>query len=293
MEITQKYASLDINNVVLQINKGSGDQISGIRILYKKNDSEIPLYIQCPTMKAPFGANCYKKDETLKAGGTLNYNLCCSLNNDDANIKKFSSFLNALDEKIIEFVVENKALWKMLNIKLRNRKNIQKTPKELRNEIEDNKYSPIVKVRYDSDFPPLMRAKFNRLRKSNALDVTAYIGEKQLDITDDNIEDIFQKSLRVKPVIQVQRIWFINGRFGVSVKLLTTRIYENQFFRPYVIPDTDTEEEPVQKETSIPDNQNETDVSGEKVNSDEKVKSVEKVNSAENEDSSRQDSLQE
>ncbi len=58
MDITQKYTTVDIENVVLQPTGGSGDQISGINIFYKKKESLIPLYVQCPTMRAPFGASC-------------------------------------------------------------------------------------------------------------------------------------------------------------------------------------------------------------------------------------------
>ena len=228
----QNYDTLNIENVTINIKDlQKSTHMHHIPIRYNHN----MLSIQTPKMFAPFGASSYKKNEILAAGGYPKYDVCLSLNQSDERIAYLSKFLSDLDAKICNFLAQNSTILDLLNVK----KTIKKTGKpktidQIQEDIENNKYTPIVREgsqKPDSPneyFPSLLKAKMFRDSKTNRILSACEYNHDLVQLTDENMEEYFTKGCYCRCVIRCPYIWIINGRCGLKTELMRCKIYPKQ-----------------------------------------------------------------
>lgn len=211
-------------------------------------------------MFSPFGASCFKKEETIAAGNPLNYIVQLSLDDKDPKTNILRNFLSELDNYMCQQVSQNKDWLSVLNVRVRNRKtNKLKTQEEIQEDLENNRYFSLVKDTGDSDYPPLLKTKMSKNNKTGTFETACTIDNQFIDITDDNIEELFHKCLKLKAVILISHIWIVNGRFGLTVKLMIAKLYPSQKFTPIILPESDDDENDDEKSENIEYDDNQSD----------------------------------
>ena len=146
-------------------------------------------------MKAPFGISEYED----KASGRKSYSIDLSLDVADEQVKDLCTKLQALDEKVIDTVLANSATWLG-----------KKYTKEMMKEVM---YKPIVKVPNNPQYSSTIKLKI-LTDSSGDFVPDAYDSERNhIDLASIGSGD------RVSAIMEICSIWFIDTKFGVTVRL--------------------------------------------------------------------------
>jgi len=255
--LVQKVSALSTSKVVFSDLKkqGKGGFLSFVN--YKVNDKSQRLIIQIPKMFSPFGASCYKKEE-LPKGQLPKYNVGLSLDTTDKKIKALKDFLLSLDKLACKTAASNKDWLKQLAYK--NKK--KKSKSEVAEDLEDNKYSSIIKESRNEKYPDTFTPKVPIDWKNSQPALQVYNKQKQkLDITFDNIEQLLPKLSELKGLVQVSHVWFVSGKFGITLKLLQALSYPKETLSGLsLLDDSDDEEAESDEEEEEDDEESEVEV---------------------------------
>ena len=142
------------------------------------------VYLQLPFMRAPFGLSAFTNQST----GQTTYSLDLSLDDDDLKAK-----LTELDDLVVETVAANSVEWlgKELSV----------------DTLKQALYTPI--VRPGKGYPDTIK-----LKVLTAPATECYTTEQET-IPLDEIE----KGQRAMAIVELNSIWFVDGKFGVSLRL--------------------------------------------------------------------------
>ena len=169
---------------------------NGGKTVYINNaqDGKKKLYLQLPFMRSPFGMSAFTDEATNKTS----YSLDLSFDRDNEPAMELSDKLKELDEIIIKTVADNSKEWlgKVYDI----------------NVIREALYKPLVRQGKD-DYPDTLKLKIMTKQTGEFL-AEAYNSSREL-ISVDQIE----KGQRCACIVDVNQIWFIDNKFGVSVRL--------------------------------------------------------------------------
>jgi hypothetical protein len=146
-------------------------------------------------MRAPFGLSTFT-DETSKK---TSYSLDLSFDTDP-EIQDFMNSMKALDDVIIKTVADNSQEWlgKKYAIAV----------------IKEALYKPMVKPG-KGDYPGTLKLKVLNDPKTGEFVPEAYNYQREnVDMTS------IEKGQKVTCIIDINQIWFIDNKFGVSVRLL-------------------------------------------------------------------------
>ena len=257
MSLVQKVTTLKASNVVFSDLKkqGKGGYISYIN--YKNGDKNQRLIIQIPKMFSPFGASAYKKEEAIKNGQLPKYNVGLSLDTTDKKIKALKDFLQELDQLTCKTAAGNKEWLKQLQYK--NKK--KKSKDEVAEDLEDNKYKPVVRESKNEKYPDTFNTKVPIDWKSSQPALQLYNKQKQkLDVTFDNIEELLPKLSELKGLIQISHVWFVGQGFGVTIKLLQALTFPKESLSGYSLMDDSDDEEESEAEESEDEEEEESEV---------------------------------
>jgi hypothetical protein len=186
------------------------------------------LIVEAPSLPIPYGVNIYDKEGPDK----LKYSLDLSLRGADENedVRKLQTFLEAFDERMIDAGVENGAAWfKMAN------------PSR---EVIKAFYTPLVKISKDAQgnpkpYPPTFKLSLRQkapkknkdgavIAKGDGFDADVYdntSGEMTaVQLSSANVEQMFPKRGQVTAIIQCTGVWFAGSKFGTTWKLTQARI---------------------------------------------------------------------
>lgn len=255
---------LNIDDVCIntaEINKGSHGFFIPIRSKNKQS-----IVIQTPKMFAPFGAGCYKKAEVIAAGKVPRYDVQLSLDASNVKIQKLGNYLMQIDNKVCRAVSQDESLLQLLNVKRTNKKTGKpKTLEEIQDDLENNKYTPLVRIKPDSKYPPLFKIAISRDTKTQSIATFFEIGNKSVELNDDNIDVIFHKCMPCKCVFIISHIWILSNRFGVSLKLKRCKIFPQDQNTYGFIPEDD---EDGSNNNENNENENENENNGQNENED-------------------------
>jgi hypothetical protein len=163
----------------------------GGKVVYLNGAGNSKLIFQLPQLRAPYGLSTY----TDAASGKTSYSLSLSLDNPEIVAK-----LKELDDKVIEFVHANSVtcLGKQYN-------------KEVMREALYK--SPMAPGK--GDYAPTLKLKM--MTGSNGeFTAEAYDSNRKLvKLTPDSLE----KGQGVLTIVEINQIWFIDNKFGISVRL--------------------------------------------------------------------------
>lgn len=190
--------NLDIKNITIselkKINKGYISYVG-------YNNSHFRL--KFPRMETPFGITKFNKEDKS------NYELCLSI--DGNKSKELKDFFLNLDKFIFDYVKNNK---KMLKILLKEGEDINSLNDKYHSIVKPYQYYDTIKTKIGYDY------------KLNMFKIKLYNNyKKEMELTKDNIETLLPKFCELKGVLQISYIWFIDNKFGVTIKVLQGRPY--------------------------------------------------------------------
>lgn len=167
---------------------------NGGRAVYLNGANTSKIQLETPKMRAPFGLSTFTDEASKKTS----YSLPLSFDADPL-VEDFMNKMKALDEIIIKMVADNSVEWlgKKYGIPV----------------IKEALYKPIV-TPGKGDYPATIKLKVLNDPKTGEFVPEAYNYQRE------NIEmTSIEKGQRIKCIIEINQIWFIDNKFGVSVRL--------------------------------------------------------------------------
>lgn len=223
------------------------------------------IYVKTPKMFAPFGATNYNAGD---AANNKKFSVALSFKgiDDSTELQGLKKLLSNLDEKVIDYTYNNKE-W---------RKQISK--KTVSRDVIETNYTQVLRETEDSKYPAL----FNLKAVVNWKDGEPTVGTKvynttkeELSITFENYDEVIPKLTDLKCIFQVASVWFINKKFGLTLKLVQAKVFPNEMGAlPDFALDDDEDEEVTQvttkvKELKVEEEEEESDDEEEEEDSDE------------------------
>ena len=187
----QKFSDFNANNISfskLRKNKNGG------KAVYLNSSDNKKIFVQLPFMRSPYGLSAYTDEST----GRTSYSLDLSFDPDNADSVKFHEAMSQLDELVVNMVADNSKEWlgKKFNVAV----------------LKEALYKPIVRVGKEQ-YPSTMKLKI--LTKSDGSFVPEAYNMQRERVSLDTIE----KGQKVLAIIDLNQIWFIDNKFGVTIRL--------------------------------------------------------------------------
>lgn len=188
--IIRPVDQFDINSVVFSnINKNE----KGGKAVYLNLPGKQKLLFQLPSMRAPFGLSNFVD----KATGKASYSLSLDLGNNPEIVSQFK----ALDDKVVDFAVANSEA--LLG------------KRYTREVIREALYKSPLRKDKEGKYAETLYLKVMTTRDEKSFAVEAY--ESNRKPTDLSTLD---KGRNVISIIEVNQIWCVDNKFGVSVRLM-------------------------------------------------------------------------
>ena len=167
---------------------------NGGKAVYLNGDNNRKLYIQLPYMRYPYGLSAY----TDEASGRTSYSLDLSFDTDNAEAMELHDKLKQLDDIIVETVAKNSKEWlgKDFNVAV----------------LKEALYKPLVRPGKEQ-YPATIKLKI--LTKPDGTFVPEAYNTKRDSVSLDTVE----KGQKVLSIVDLNQIWFIDNKFGVTVRL--------------------------------------------------------------------------
>jgi hypothetical protein len=145
-------------------------------------------------MRSPYGLSAY----TDEATGRTSYSLDLSFDADNVESAQFLESMTALDDIVVNMVADNSKEWlgKKFNVAV----------------LKEALYKPIVRPGKEQ-YPATMKLKI--LTKSDGSFVPEAYNMQRESVSLDTIE----KGQKVLAIIDINQIWFIDNKFGVTIRL--------------------------------------------------------------------------
>ena len=158
------------------------------------NFSDKKLYLQLPKLRSPYGLSTY----TDESSGKTSYSLDLSLDTDNNDAMELREKLTQLDDLIIKTVVENSKEWlgKKFNETV----------------CREALYKPLVRQGKEP-YPDTIKLKILANDKGEFVPETYNTNREQVGL------DTISKGSKVTCIVDMVQIWFIDNKFGVTVRL--------------------------------------------------------------------------
>jgi hypothetical protein len=221
IQMSSDFTTSNVNFSKLRKNKMGG------KAVYLSGVGNNKLYLQLPFMRAPFGLSSYTDDATKKT----TYSLDLSFDKEDPNCVDLEAKLRELDDLVLKTVEANSKEWLG---KQYNRAVMQEALyKPLVREGKENYPSTIkLKVLVDNKSGNFLPEAYNTRREQVAL-------------------DSLEKGQKVMAIVDVNQIWFIDNKFGVSVRLQQCLLEPSKKLPSFAFQGVDTEEVEEEEEEEI------------------------------------------
>jgi hypothetical protein len=200
MSLTIQRSS-DFSPAAVQFSKLRKNKNGGKAVYLNAGDNK-KLYIQFPFMRSPYGLSAFTDEST----GRTSYSLDLSFDPDNTEAMALHDKLKELDDIIVNTVAANSKEWlgKDFNVEV----------------LKQALYKPMVrpgKEQYSATI------KLKILTKPDGSFVPeAYSMQKQ-PVSLDTIE----KGQKVCAIVDLNQIWFIDNKFGVTIRLQQTLIEQS------------------------------------------------------------------
>ena len=185
---TSEFSPASVQFSKLRKNKNGG------KAVYLNAGDNKKLYVQLPFLRSPYGLSAY----TDEATGRTSYSLDLSFDPDNAEAMALHTKLTELDDIIVNTVANNAKEWlgKDFNVAV----------------LKEALYKPIVRPGKEQ-YPATIKLKV--LTKSDGSCVPECYNMSKQMVTLDSIE----KGQKAMPIIDLNQIWFIDNKFGVTIRL--------------------------------------------------------------------------
>ena len=166
---------------------------SGGKAVYL-NVSDKKLYLQLPKLRSPYGLSTFTDENT----GKTSYSLDLSLDTDNTEAMELREKLTQLDDLIIKTVVENSKEWlgKMFNEAV----------------CREALYKPLVRPGKEP-YPDTVKLKILTSSTGDFVPEAYSTSRERVGL------DTITKGSKVTCIVDFVQIWFIDNKFGVTVRL--------------------------------------------------------------------------
>ena len=195
---------------------------NGGKAVYLNAGDNKKLYVQFPFMRSPYGLSAFTDEGT----GRTSYSLDLSFDPDNAEAMELHAKLKDLDEKIVNEVANNSKEWlgKEFNVAV----------------LKEALYKPIVKPGKEQYAPTI---KLKVLTKPDGSFVPECYSMQKEQVALDTIE----KGQKAMAIIDLNQIWFIDNKFGVTIRLQQALFEQSAklpsfAFKGVTLPDAEEEE---------------------------------------------------
>ena len=194
---SSEFTSSAIKFSKLRKNKNGG------KAVYINNSDGKKLYLQLPYMRSPYGLSTFTDEST----GRTSYSLDLSFDTDNAEASELCEKLKELDELVVNTVAKNSKEWmgKEFNVAV----------------LKEALYKPLVRPSKEP-YPSTVKLKI--LTKPDGSFVPEAYNTQRESIPLESIE----KGQRVLTIIDLNQIWFIDNKFGVTVRLQQVLVEQSE-----------------------------------------------------------------
>jgi hypothetical protein len=195
------------------------------------------IYVKTPKMFAPFGASNYNPQNKPELNNKFQVALSFKGADENEEVNDLKKLLRKLDNLVINKCSESRDWMKALS----------NSKKKISKEVIESQYYPVLKKQDDDKYPPLVNLKALVKWEGGLPNVgtKVYNTKKELiDISFDNYTEVLPKLSDMKCVFQVASVWFINKKFGLTLKLIQSKIYPKMLesLADFALDDEDEEE---------------------------------------------------
>ena len=185
--------STEFSPAAVQFSKLRKNKNGGKAVYLNAGDNK-KLYIQFPFMRSPYGMSAFT-DETT---GRTSYSLDLSFDPDNEEAMALHEKLKELDDIIVNKVAENSEEWlgKSFNVEV----------------LKQALYKPMVRPGKEQ-YPSTIKLKI--LTKPDGTFVPESYSMQKQPVPLDSIE----KGQKAMAIIDLNQIWFIDNKFGVTIRL--------------------------------------------------------------------------
>ena len=185
---SSEFSPANVQFSKLRKNKNGG------KAVYLNAGDNKKLYLQFPFMRSPYGMSAFTDEST----GRTSYSLDLSFDPDNEEAMALHEKLKELDDIIVNTVANNAKEWlgKDFNVAV----------------LKEALYKPIVRPGKEQ-YPATIKLKV--LTKSDGSFVPECYNMSKQMVTLDSIE----KGQKAMPIIDLNQIWFIDNKFGVTIRL--------------------------------------------------------------------------
>jgi hypothetical protein len=206
---------------------------NGGKAVYLNAGDNKKIYIQFPFMRSPYGLSAFTDEGT----GRTSYSLDLSFDPDNTEAMELHDKLKELDDIIVDTVAKNSKEWlgKEFNVAV----------------LKEALYKPMVRPGKEQ-YPATIKLKI--LTKPDGEFVPeAYSMQKQ-PVSLDTIE----KGQKCMAIVDLNQIWFIDNKFGVTIRLQQTLLEQSAklpsfAFKGLDLPEEDDVDVDVEEEEEVDD----------------------------------------
>jgi hypothetical protein len=188
IQVSQQFEPSTVTFSQLKKNKNGGKSV----MLNRGNKKK--LYLQLPFMRSPFGISTYTDEATNKTS----YSLDLSFDADNEDAMQLSSKLLELDDIILKTVTENSKEWLGKSYDI--------------NVIREALYKPLVRQGKEG-YANTLRLKVQTNQSGDFIPEAYNLNQEPIQI------DEIERGQKCMCIVEINQIWFIDNKFGVSVRL--------------------------------------------------------------------------
>ena len=204
---------------------------NGGKTVYLNGGDNKKLYLQLPFMRSPYGLSAFTDEGT----GRTTYSLDLSFDTENPEAMELHNKLKELDEIIVNTVAQNSKEWlgKEFNVAV----------------LREALYKPMVRPSKEP-YPSTLKLKI--ATKPDGSFVPEAYNMKREVVPLDSVE----KGQKVMAIVDISSIWFIDNKFGVTVRLQQTLVQQSTklpsfAFQGLDIPPVDEGEEEFEDEEEV------------------------------------------
>ena len=196
---------------------------NGGKAVYLNAGDNKKIYVQFPFMRSPYGLSAF----TDEATGRTSYSLDLSFDPDNEEAMALHNKLKELDDIIVNTVAKNSKEWlgKEFNVAV----------------LKEALYKPMVRPGKEQ-YPSTIKLKI--LTKPDGTFVPEAYSMQRQPVTLDTIE----KGQKCMAIIDLNQIWFIDNKFGVTIRLQQTLLEQSAKLPSFAFKGLDLPEEDVDDE---------------------------------------------
>jgi hypothetical protein len=188
IQVSQQFEPSTVTFSQLKKNKNGGKSV----MLNRGNKKK--LYLQLPFMRSPFGLSAFTDEATNKTS----YSLDLSFDTDNEDAMQLSSKLLELDDIILKTVTENSKEWLGKSYDI--------------NVIREALYKPLVRQGKEG-YANTLRLKVQTNQSGDFIPEAYNLNQEPIQI------DEIERGQKCMCIVEINQIWFIDNKFGVSVRL--------------------------------------------------------------------------